>query len=709
MDDMQLIDFIDDTSIDNELDHALNKRASSGRSDPPSVPTEDGFLDYLTEATFKLTADPEHPPGRGPTVYEQNVARTLWEAYSESIKVVDLEVVSAATGSGKTNGGLILLAYLYLSGGRSGAFLSEHNAEVQRDYEKLLKLLPADVVGVWSHFHDVNVDGGELAQEEAEKGIRFTRPFSKETLKQHPVIVTTHHQWVAESKGASRGIRRYESKERHLIIIDEEVRIDDTFTCQPQDVAALADLYSDTKVGEEAHSYGFSTKHFAVETLRDIASSMGALKDEQRHIAPLTSSDAMITERHREVIRELTLDDLKQRMQFLIRADKMGFFDDAIRAKMFNALSFIQSCSEGMAFYAKDSARGGTFFGYKPPLPPERRTLVLDGTAEINAVYRLTRGMHISRSRAPNYEQIKVYFHELPKLFKGRMNDRGLYANALTAAAVMNYFLEWSLLNTKGGDKVLVYGKKRLLSFKSWMQWAGAEVVGANSVKINGRMFDFVNFGRGRGSNDWRNCNVYVQIHDYHQARGPIAARVGSLTSRALGPSELANMSSSSTSHSEFNFLQSSHIRVHAKQNSARTRMRNLDPSGRAPPTTLHFIGSEFKALADGYEAMYPKAPMPEWRAALGEELRVKGKCAKASSSGYGANTEALCKLLMETEETIIDGKVVFELTGILPNKIIAALSSKSIAPIVKTRRIVKTTRKAVGLAGKGYVLQRLT
>lgn len=718
MDNVQAIDIANDNDAARESCEPLGALLISGSQDSLDGSSLAGFLDYHVGATYRLTNDPERgSPGRPPTAYEQAVAVTVWETYIESIKVKphpDLDVVSATTGSGKTNGGLILMAYLYLADGASSAFLTEHNSEVERDYQKLLKLLPKEVVGVWSHFHDVKASEADVAQEEVEKDIKFTRPMAKEVLKQHPVIVTTHHQWVAEAKGQSIGIRRYGRKDRTIIIIDEEIRIDDTFTCQPQDISALADLYADTKVGEEARDCGFITKHYAAETLRDIANSMGSLKDEQRNLAALSSSSAMITEAHREVIRSLELADLKARINYLIRVGKLDIFNERYRTRALDAFAFIHACSDGMAFYAKDSAKGGTFFGYKPPLPPERRTLILDGTADINSVYRLTKGMRISRGPPPNYEQLEVNFHELPKLFKGRMSDQGLYANALTAAEVMNYFLEWVKLYTDAGDEILVYGKKRLLSFKSWMQWPGAEVLKANAVRIEGRKLHFVNFGRGRGSNDWRDCNVYVQIHDYYQAKGPTAARVGSLTSRAIGERELASMSGSRTSHEQFNALQDSHIRVHAKQNSSRTRMRNLDRDGKAPKTKLHFMGSAFKALADGFAVLYPKAPMPKWHAAIGEALRnVKAtpkaqKAPKAAGgSSHGVKTETLRKLLMESTETILDGKVIEGLTGILSDRINAALASHSISPIVKTRAWTKTTRKAVGWPGKGYVMHR--
>jgi hypothetical protein len=143
-------------------------------------------------------------------------------------------------------------------------------------------------------------------------------------------------------------------------------------------------------------------------------------------------------------------------------------------------------------------------------------------------------------------------------------------------------------------------------------------------------------------------------------------------------------------------------LNVTSKQCAARIRIRNLNADGKAPAAKLFFIGSDLGVMQKQMPVLFPKhqkivfqggSPPPAWDNEAGAKR--------------GAKTTALRNLLATCDDTVVDGKRIFELTGIAANNIDGALKAHEVAPVVASRGWRKSTRKLVGLTGKGYVLVR--
>src|SRR5690606_30582055 len=152
------------------------------------------------------------------------------------------------------------------------------------------------------------------------------------------------------------------------------------YVAQPEDVAELASVLTDNVRPDEARAFGFATAHPAADALRNLSRRMGHVKDHANAPALMAQTDLVLPEEI-PVLQSLTRDDVLRRLLHLSEAERMHRADE-----LDNVREFMLAACEGRVFYAKQ-AIGGQFYAYSYAVPPERSTIILDGTADLNGLY----------------------------------------------------------------------------------------------------------------------------------------------------------------------------------------------------------------------------------------------------------------------------------------------------------------------------------
>ena len=344
-------------------------------------------------------------------------------------------------------------------------------------------------------------------------------------------------------------------------------------------------------------------------------------------------------------------------------------------------------------FYSRDAA--GAFYAYAFRLAVKPRHVILDGTADLNGMYAV--GSHVVTIEAEraDYSPVRLVAVRPPREFAGQMRDDGIMRDYRRASRYVEWLLGYLVANTREGEEVLVYGKKRLLSFGAHklpqFDTSGSSDLGVSHY--SGRVIHWVNFGRGRGLNKWKACTSYFRLGDFHMRRAVAMAAVGSLTGRAYAPEELRRLSSPRHRHPEVGQVMETHLAVTNKQDAARICIRHLDDDGRCLPATLHMIDCDLNLLVKYRERMFPGAA--EY-ALVGYE----------GAEGRGG-AERLADQLLTTGEARLSMQELSNRAGVSLDNLPRTLRVPLVSSACAARGWQETTRKALGLPGKGKLLTR--
>ena len=624
---------------------------------------------------------------RQPTKFETDVAGALWGAYmlaKGAPKGASMRAVTGATGSGKTQAALALLLAV-----DSGAIIINEIAECQRAFETLDALMPGRVV-VWTSLHRSSTGRADIARYENDHpGVRITRQFTEAELHKAPVVITTHKQWRNEIESdRDLSIRNHRGAPRDVVLVDENPELEVMHVTRPQDIARLADVLSDRSLSGEARAYGFKSAETDARTLpaatalRRIADRMAATYDRKDIPALYSEGDLMGPEDIAAIAALSYEDDIRPRVTYV---------DEA--ADLWNVVLFLRAASEGRVFFSKDS--DSAFYAYSLAVGPQPRTVILDGTADLSTMYAVGGAVIPVSTRKPDYRNVSIHHATLPA---GLSLKRERIARRSNAAPVVNALRDYIMAVTKSRQRVLVYAKLDLLRHELHKDCDESDSQDMNYCEWEGRCIWWVNFGAGRGTNVFKNCDVYVQLDDWHPKKAVIVAKLGSALGRPFSDAELRKLSSGRTTERMYLQATESHLITHAKQNAARTAIRNLDDDGIAAPAALHFVGCKLETLFKHREAMFPGSPGITLLDHLGRPRKGRSKRA--------TGVTAFAEQLATTDETLLDRAAVAR-TGVDPDNINRDLTHPKVAPIVAARGWRKERRKVVGLAGKGWVLVR--
>lgn len=631
---------------------------------------------------------------RLPSPLETATAKTLLKAEASvtvpSSKTRAFKAVVAPTGAGKSVGTAALLAHRRRDQGSfSAAYVIQTVEECDAVYRLLRELLPEEDVAVYTSLHKENASPKALSQRAREQGLKIEHHFSEEQFRDAPIVICTHERWKREiTSGECLGVTTWKGIPRTLVVIDEDPSLERVWVRQPEHVDELISVLSDTTLKDEARNFGFTNTHAAVEDLRSVHCKMRDIKDKSD--LPVLHTNEMITEEEADSILSLTWDDLQNRLRSLP--------PDQYRIKidgLWGTVQFLRAAIQGRFFYSRDEA--GAFYAYDLAVPPQPHTIILDGTADLNSMYAIGSNVIPVTGAAPDYSQVDITYVSPPSEFGGKMRNKGILRTRWTAEPYMQWFRQFLIDHTKRGEKVLVYAKQRLLDYGLHKD-PGDGIDSPYETIWEGRHVHFVNFGRGRGSNKWKDCTAYFRLGDFHQKKAVVLSKIGSVTGQAFSSNDLTRMSTGTTIDPMYLLARDAHLLVTNKQDAARICIRQFDNDGKAAKGRLYLIDVDFNLILSNLDKLFPGA----------RELKTIGlETTLKTGTGQTKGPELLRNLLATTDEMIITGKTILEKTGIESKNIVRTLRSRKVSPVVEARGWRKVSNKEAGLRGKGWVLQR--
>lgn len=684
--------------------------------DPSELIGMDSFRETHRKAYVSITK-------RLPSSFESATGDALWRAFRrldfrdmKERKTHAFLAVSAATGSGKTVGTCALMAHLSPA---PCAFVINTVEECEHVYRQLSKLLPGKVA-VYTSLHRVDARRELIEEKQRELGLVVERRFTEQEFKEAQVVITTHERWKSEvERHKDLGVRLHRGKPRALVVVDEDPSLERVYVKQPEDVSRLASVLADNTLSNEARAFGFTTSHHAADALAGIHARMREVKDNAQG-GSLYGSE-LVTAEDAEALDALKFGDISARLSHLDMDARLPVADS-----LWDTVKFLKAAAQGRVFYSRGSALSA-FYAYELMLEAQPRTIVLDGTADLNGMYALGKHVVVVDHDKPDYSRVSLTFVNPPRQFAGKMKPDKLLKARRNAEPFMQWFLPFLVKNTREGEQVLVYAKQGLLAYDihKGPQWDHSGSADPFYSELEGRRIHWCHFGRGRGSNQWKDCTTYFRLSDGHMPKAALLAKVGSVTGKIFTAEELASLSCGTTRDPLLKLAQDAHLVTSHKQDAARICIRNLTNNGTAAAASIYLVDCDKWLLSHYRERMFPGSTPYQLMAGESSQT-VPGTTTDGERSRRGNESlqtvpgtttdggdsrrdgvNRLADLLMTHAGELLTGEQVADETGLTSGNINRALSSPKVAPIAQDHGWVKTTRKAVGLSGKGYVLSR--
>jgi hypothetical protein len=562
--------------------------------------------------------------GRPPSRFEIATGAALWRAWSAAEERGEesprFEWLSVAVGGGKSTAALALLAHLATTEGRPCVYVVRELTEINNALHNLRDLVPASV-SVWGHtsIHGPRVNASMAAAKEAECTRELYPSCTERDLRSADIIVTTHESWrEAVVSGCSPWLLTRDG-ERRATVVDEHPDIDRTYVAQPEDVGALASLFADTTCGDDARVYGLGGRHPLDKPLRSIQERMEAIKAQargddyaERGGRTALSSAELVTDDELRAIQALDGREIVRRVSMLgvppAEAAKL-------REELPTVVEFLKAAGEGRVFYCTDGRPA--FHAYAMAIPPVPHCVVLDGTAELSELLKAASShVHLTEDLPrPDYSAAELHHvfppDDLRDLLRKKTSARpGIYGDYNLAVEWFRWFMGTFIEeHTQPDEEILVYCKMQLLDdYKLPLLFDESGGGDFRRIEYRGRVIHFEWWGRGYGSNRWKEATVYVQLGSYELPRAVYVTKAASITGAKLEDADLRAMSAK-VPGGLLKSARESWLACRAKQDAARTALRRLDDDGRCPPVRLYFVEANRDKLLDRKrKAMFPGA-----------------------------------------------------------------------------------------------------
>lgn len=186
--------------------------------------------------------------------------------------------------------------------------------------------------------------------------------------------------------------------------------------------------------------------------------------------------------------------------------------------------------------------------------------------------------------------------------------------------------------------------------------------------------------------------------------RPVVMARIAAITGETLTPADLRRMNSGTLRDARIAAAQAAHLATTNKQDAARICIRHLDDDGTAAAADLYMVDCHLPTLELYREPMFPgAAPYVLIQSAAGDASgtpAVTPKDGAASRASQLLLTTALARLTLKDLEVRC---------GLRPGDFARTISTHLVRDAMQARGWSETTRKALGMPGKGKVLVRST
>jgi len=631
------------------------------------------------------------------TEFERKVGKSVCRA--AELAMSDLEfnadqpkyrLVSAPTGGSKTSSSIALLAMLANEYPEfSGAYICRTIEECEDQYRNLKKLVDPSILAVFSSLHMFNPKP-HLVAEKKEIDVVASDHFEPESLQNKQLIITTHYRWENEIKNSKDlGVRKYRDRRRNLIIVDEEPELCSIHPCLPHYVSELADVVSSYSDSIKNNSDNFSIIYEAnklTKILRRVYIKMANLTDTSIDKATYIAAD-LIEDVEYEYIFKLNEKKLKGILESNSKQN-----DDSSYNKLLDTIFFLQSTAEGRGFHTRQGNKG--FYAYKGTISAEAGTMILDGTADLNKTYSMCKGMEFVDVPLVDYKNIELIHVTPPPEFKNKLRPEQIMKSAVRARPYMNWFRAFVEKETSEKSQILIIAKIDLLRFDLHRD-PDDKYNDPNQANWNNRHVYFCNYGRGRGSNKWMNCDKVFLLGDWHLPTATVLSRIGAVTDKKVSDMNLNMLGAPRSRDPLVRNIRESHLLTNFKQMAARSCLRIISDDGVASKTKIYSVDGDQSLLLSWKETLFPGSP----------EIKIIGKDNLINSS---TSTQKLADLLVTSSKDFITFQEIQEKCGIESKRISKALGSKTVKPVLKARNWVKKSmRQALG-SGRGIVLVRI-
>lgn len=667
----------------------------------------DPFHQYHTQAYLQMI-------GREPSAFERATADALRSTYAtmpKAGKVHAFTALSAATGAGKTTSACALMAYLAKTQGLPTAYVVSTIAVAEEVHRHLLTLMkPVTMregfshtdefpqVAAYTSVHKANASPRTL-DDYAEQGVIPSAQYTEDQFRKARIVITTHERWRHElASGLDLGVLKCGGRDRALIVVDEEPELDHSVVRQPEDVSALASLFADVELRDEARAYRFTTAHPVAPTLLSIHQRMREVKDNAT--GHYLRSAEIVTEADLANLEQLTHRDIVARVAALGLSDRTEALDFHR-----GTVEFLKLSAQGRVFYSRDE--GGAFYAYGFPVSPRPRHLILDGTADLNGMYAVGKHVSVVSAVPANYERVKLFAVLPPKQFRGRMRSSGTLRNDGAAHDYMSWFMPFLLERTQPGQHVLVYCKKQLLSY-GVHKLAEFDDSGDRRARylstLQGRTIAWCHFGRGRGLNQWKHCTAYFRLGDFVLKRAVVLSRIAATTGEQFTPADLRRFNSGALKDARVGQAQAAHLATTNKQDAARICIRHLDDDGRAAAADLYMVDCDLATLQSYRERMFPGAGEYTVLTCGDAGVVTDGEPTRSPREGAAARVANLLLTSDLLRFTVAD---LEERCGLRPDNYTRTISTAEVREAMSARGWTETTRRSLGMPGKGKLLVR--
>ena len=631
------------------------------------------------------------------TKFERKVGRSVCRA--AELAMSDLEfnpdqpkyrLVSAPTGGSKTSSCIALLAMLTNEDPEfSAAYICTTIEECEAQYSNLKKLVDPSILAVFSSLHMFNPKP-HLVAEKKEINVVASDHFEPECLQKKQLVITTHSRWENEIKSSKDlGVRKYRDRRRNLIIVDEEPKLCSTYPCLPHYVSELADVVSSYSDSIKNNSDNFSIIYEANELtkiLRRIYIKMADLTDTSIDKATYIAAD-LIEDVEYEYIFKLNEKKLKGILESNSKQK-----DDSSYNKLLDTIFFLQSTAEGRGFHTRQGNKG--FYAYKGTISAEAGTMILDGTADLNKTYSMCKGMEFVDVPLVDYKNIELIHVTPPPEFKNKLRPEQIMKSAVRARPYMKWLREFVEKETSEKSQILIIAKIDLLRFDLHRD-PDDKYDDPNQADWNNRHVYFCNYGRGRGSNKWKDCDHVFLLGDWHLNTATVLSRIGAVTDKKVSDMNLNILGAPRSKDPLVQNIRESHLLTNFKQMAARSRLREINDDGVASHSIIYSVDGDRNLLLGWKDTLFPGSP----------EIKIIGKDNLMDSS---TSTQKLADLLLTSSQYSITFQEIQEMCGIESKRISKALGSKTVKPVLKARNWVKKSMKQVLGYGRGLVLVRI-
>ncbi len=577
--------------------------------------------EMLPYASFQTALSELHKfRGQPLTPFTELVGRSVYEGLLQSLQDYQednaiLRVLPAPTGSGKTSCAIAFAAAMIRSGAGTVLIASNLVKNCEDIWKELAALCPVPAA-YWS-------SETVLAEEHHGPGAKLAHISE---ARNYSALVITQQKFDQADRDDALYV--HGGKRRSLIIVDERPEHAHVAQIKLTDAEIVHELAKDRlgldREGEEG---------LLISNLAKLCSVLA------KYSESLSGASLQEIELPQDTVTYLAkaLRDTKLKHRL--------FDGDASWERLEELQGFCEGSANHCAFMAcrEKFSRDATFVGYRLKWPVLPGMAVLDATGEIDGLSKVYKNQRVLNVPQADYSQLTTVQLAAPD---------GLQLSKLKKAIKLvgerKELLKWLMQQidrfTTADDQILIVSFKGLIDSPEF-----------NTMKWGNRQVRATWFGRGIGSNEWRDCNVVFMIGEYWLPRSVSVGQTNAFKEvPAAGTLKEAN--GGDGLRGDFATISNGHLLRELKQMAMRGTGRNLDENGIAAPMRLYLLGHE-KLMLAAQPLVFPNAPQMVYA----EETQ---SIHNAGSQGRRGVTQDLMRLLTTTSSSFISSEDIKSALG---------------------------------------------